>query len=268
MSRTDTPELVSYYRSTPGRRAFASSQVVAAAGTDYPEVAALAKDAHTHDEGVIVTQRKWLQSREDAAGAESNAEVVAAERSCDRIVGSLFRVLQELSTLSSPRGGAAKRVLRAYFSGGAEAITGLSFAEEATTIGVMLTGLAGPDAAHRADVETAGVDDYITELATAHARFDAALRGQKAQRVITWDEVRTQDKAGQTLFADLIVAILYFTRGPDKAADRQRLLHPIEVQNEALRELYRTRRNVADVDPNTGEDVAPDPALPSEPVAP
>jgi len=261
----ETTNWITIYKSTPGRRAFACGDIETQARANYAEVAALATKVRLHDEAVVDLQQKWLATREDAAGAEANAETIAADRVTDRWVGSTVRTLKELATLGNERGQAANRILRKDFPAGADAITSAPFADANQTLKAILADLTGPSAE---DVATVGIGDHVVELAKAHAAFDAAMRKQNGARIVTYDEVRAADRKGQALFSDLIIAILFQTTAPERRADRAALLRPVDVQNEALRELHRSRRRVTDVDPKTGvavDDGAADTDAPAAP---
>ncbi|MEO1270181.1 MAG: hypothetical protein AAFX99_19005, partial [Myxococcota bacterium] len=97
---------------------------------------------------------------------------------------------------------------------------------------------------------------FIVSLSRLNTELREALQAQPPAPTITFKEVQAADVKGQELMLELVATILAQTR--NKAEQRALLLGPILAQQENLAQYYANQNPVADVDPETGQELDED----------
>lgn len=171
----------------------------------------------------------------------------------DKLVGAIYRNAGEAaSSLKDTReGDCGEQIINRIFPGGAIAITSLSYPEQNAEVGTILKLLQGD---LKDEVSALGLGAYVSTLARLNDEFGKILRETKPAGV-TVDQVRAANAKGQENLMTAVVMILA-RHISGKVEDTDRLLKPIRIQNEEIRSHIRSRRNIADIDPDTGEEAA------------
>ena len=252
-------DFIQLYVLPSGRAIYALRKVVeAAVALEEPVLAAVAGEALAQAEDV---RRLELTSRE----VQQLPLYGPAARELDGLVDGTLKGIEGLLKVhsqldpTSPEGQSATRLLGALFGRGLQAITSLTYLEEAESVRLMLERLTG-DLAE--DAGRVGLLPFITRLKTQNDAFMAEItRAPKAEGP-TWDEIRAARAGLAQSLAKLVVRCLarFVEEDAASVAARTALLDPIAEQQRALAALYKTRRGGKDVDPETGE--TPSPATP------
>jgi len=192
------------------------------------------------------------------------ARVVELDVTLDRHIGGLKDFIDTMVRVfgGTPAGAAWQKLAVATFPAGATYYTAQVYVEESARVATLRAELAKPEWSTL--VSEGIMRDMIAALGAVHTEYAREVsRFEKLDRV-SWDEMRAQDLANHRRLCLLIAAIVH-----DYAADaatRERLLAPIAQQDQAVYEALRDRRRVLDVDPTTGEPIAPPPDDPAEPL--
>ena len=185
-------------------------------------------------------------------------EAVALDGQVDNCVAGVAGYLdvQRRVYPDEPAGLAAERLSRALLPEGIAAVTRLPFTEQHEQIDALLQRAEADDLA--GDIGAVPeLRNLLARLRKRNQEYGEVLR--QSQSGPSRDEVRealeeSQERVAQTL--SLIIG-LYASRDPEKVDERDHLLEPILVQDQATRALRRRRRAVVDVDPDTGETLDP-----------
>lgn len=178
----------------------------------------------------------------------------------DRSVGgvALYLDVQIRMYEGEPRGEAAARLTEELFSDGVAAITQLPFTEEHEHINVLIDLAESPELA--ADVallpEFPGL---IARLRERNREYGELLK--QPQTSPTREQIRELHADAQERLAEVVALIIgqhavrQRINGVTGTADRDALLAPILHQNNALALSHRRHRPVADVNPDTGDEL-------------
>jgi hypothetical protein len=248
MASSALADIISLYRSTPGRRMYALRQTRGL----LPQNDVLKTDIDTamaHDKNVLEMMTRWQRVR-----SETDAwprEVIDLDREHDRLWGALSSACSAIATGFGPdsaEGTAANHILSTVFSAGVPALIHLPFIEQRERTDTWLGRLQGEMAK---DVKTAGVEPIVTRIASVNTRFGALVDQRKSGSALAFSDVRDADASGELAFLQIVAVIV--GREARNDVQRARLLAPILAQNDEIAELHRRNRKVPDVDPNTGE---------------
>ncbi len=260
--RLRTSEWLELYVFTPGRRAWALRQLVAAARGEQAlaTLADTAEAAATADVALQLDLQAWEVAKADVRGREATARLVGADQTRDRALIGLFRDCQnKVGMEDAAVASAAGAILVQVFPGGVEQIIQKPFVEQTVTVEPLLARLQTGDL--KDHVANAGVAGWVTTAAQRNQEFATLYADLGVDRAGRWDALKARDAAGQEAFADLIVDALAATR--TNPALRTKLLGEVERQQTELREIYRRRQGrLADVDANTGRPSDPPPSDP------
>ena len=124
----------------------------------------------------------------------------------------------------------------------------MAFVEQRETTVAWLDRLQGE---LKADVELAGVSGFVQKLADVNARFGELLDKREEASGLSYGAVKSAEENGHVAFLQIVAMLV--GREAENDAQRARLLDPILKQNEAIALMHRRRRNVPDVNPDTGE---------------
>jgi hypothetical protein len=111
--------------------------------------------------------------------------------------------------------------------------------------------LEGPT--HKDWLDKHGVRPLIEELRSGHDAFAAALKARDAETVPSGDAIKDARELGQELYLEIVAQIITLSTG--KPELRRELLEPVWYQNQRVQMYRRQRRNLVDVNPDTGEEL-------------
>lgn len=237
---------------TPGRRVVALQALHArlvAEGLD--DLAASATDAIAHEMEAVALQREFRERDGGDSGALRNAD-----RRVDRLAGSLYRDIAEIAADPGDPGTAiANELADKVWPGGAFAYVSLPYAEQYAALKDVVDTLEGPFAeAILALALEAKVAKLRDQLETFHTLL---LQREAVADELPYSRVHDALVAGQTRLLEIVGRVVGHFPGGDATTSEKRahLLAPIVAQDEAVREYYRRRRPVQDLDPATGAEV-------------
>lgn len=243
---------ISTYQTPTGRRELAQRQIATLAKAEgWNELAQHCRQAVSHEQK-FRAQRRVLAGRQNQPS--TNPRFAELDPVIDRTVGAIYRIASEAMT-SFDRGEMferAKDLVERLFPAGAAGITRLAYPEQAAEVKALVDALQGP---FKESAAMLGVLPYVTQLATLNREFtNLLLDAPKAEA--TQEEVRALDTAGQRMLLQTIAMVLgrYCKDSTEHTSRRLALLQPIVSQNEALRQFFRARRAVSDVDPETPDE--------------
>ena len=250
------------YRFSPGRALWAQRQVQQRAqALTQADIAALAGLG-------IAAGQTALDLRLRAQGNPTGQyppEAAAADNLVDHGVAGVDGYLDVQARMyqGEPRAHAAERLRDALLPNGIAAITRLPYAEQHGQVSTLLARTA-TDPALAADIA------MLPELATLLQRLGTfndeygVILSQVTPR-LSADALREAERRCQELLEATVGLIIgrYALHAPDNTAERDHLLEPIMQQNAAIRAARRRRRPPVDVDPETGDELPPDPVTPA-----
>jgi hypothetical protein len=245
--------LVNIKKFPPGRAAFALRQVVARAlerGAD--PVAALASVAGQQAARTMSLELLLSAARTSLFPPEASELDTLADYGITGLSG--YCEVQMRLYHGQERAAAAARIRRALLPDGVGAVTRLPYAEQHQRVAALIERALGPALA--ADmVLLPEMAELIARLRVINDDYGAALA--RTDDAPTREELRAARAQLQELLAATVGMILghYALQGPQGQADRDYLLEPILVQDEALTAARRRRRVPRDVDPDTGVEV-------------
>ena len=251
--------LINLYVSTTGRRLFAFRQVRALAEAEsFTELVEHCDTAITHELAARQLERRW-------AGEPAAAAANPAAQRIDVLVDSTLGAIRD-HAVAQTRGASPDDPVHAQvaafvkkvFPVGVHAVTTLPFYDESAAADDIVALLQGELSSIVTDLGLGRLRDRLAELAV---QYREALDAPP-QSLIDWGRVRSARAEGQGLLLEAVAIILgkHHGRTPAATAARFALLAPILKQNDAIGQYLRARRNVEDVDPETGAD---EPGAPS-----
>ncbi len=238
-------------RMTPGRVAYCAAAMARRFTAE--EAAALARFVR-EAEAAGRSALALAASREDRKrplygklAKEKDTSLDAVASAIDGQVAGLARVYGE----GHDTGDRARRVRAGFFPRGLHAVTNIGYADEIGEVGRIL-GLAKGELAD--DVRALGLGTLVALLEERAAELGAVL-DREARTAPTHDEAVAAALVAERRMGELVMAILVHHAGDEPAASRRRaeLLEPYELQQESMRQRFRRRVAVGEVDPDTGE---------------
>ncbi|KYG10391.1 hypothetical protein BE21_12295 [Sorangium cellulosum] len=252
------------YVFTTGRRLFALRQVRALAKEQrFTELVKHCDAAIEHDLATRALERRWA-GEPAATGANPAAQRI--DVLVDRTLGAIRDHVVAQTQGAAPADPIHKEVaafLRPIFPVSVQAITSLPYVDELAAVDDIVALLKGELAPA---VREFGLGRLVTRLADLAVQYRDALEAPPPS-LIDWGRVRAARAEGQGLLLEAVAIILgkHHERTREGTAARLALLAPILQQNEAIGQYLRSRRAIADVNPETGED---EPAAPAPAVGP
>ena len=241
---------------TTGRRLYALKLVLLVAQSlGMTALAAIIEAAIAHDTAALALEGAWARSRKLPT---SRGRALEIDGLIDAVLAAIHTSLtSQISLLdsNSDEVKASTRILDALFPEGVVPLIRLPFEEQLATNTTIVERLTG-DLAE--DAKTANIVPFVSQLGTLNAAFAGELDQQRAKE-IEYDVVQSAADRGN-LFVRRIVAVVlgtYNGETDEDAAARKALLTPILEQCERVRSLRKGRRKAADVDPETGDELAP-----------
>ena len=247
-----------------GRRLWAMRQLHhRAAERGFPELAAHAARAIEHDHITRQLDARWAARQHGPGQGEDPVQRVDAV--LDRTLLALRDAAESQVAVARPADGTAEKVatlLRALFPMGVAAVASMTYTDELTAVEAIIARLRGDLAPLVADL---ALDRHAARLAELCAEYRAALAGPRPEP-LDFGQVRAARARGQEMLLTAIALVLgrHPGNGPSDLEGRAALLAPVLEQDEIIRQYFRARRMVEDVDPDTGEiDADAPPSLPA-----
>jgi hypothetical protein len=244
---------------TVGRRLLALKQMRAlAAARGEPPLIDSIDQLIAYDEELIGRENLWRQQRDQSLTRPEGKRVDAL---VDRQISLVFSTSAQCLEGLDPLKDAALRakgeaMLGGLFPNGVGAITSLPYDDELAVVEHIIKGLEGEWAPVVAEL---GLTRQVARLRALGAEYAAAL-GKLPQVVLDFKTLRAERWLGHELMLGVIAQVLALYHGPDpkSAASREALLLPIRAQDRRISEYIKRRSRVSDVNPDTGEELAPD----------
>jgi hypothetical protein len=240
----------------PGRRQVCFQQV----RDRLPEAASALRELCV--EGVAAESAQlalMLKFKADQTAADPNRiwprAVVDLDVALDRHVGGLKDFIATMVRVfgGTAAGGIWQQLEKATFPVGATYYTAQVYVEEAARVATLLAELDKP--AWASLVADGIMRDIVATTRAVHAEYANAVAKFEERDKVSWDSVKSQDLTNHRRLCVLVAGIVHGYAADDAA--RERALAPIAHQDQAVYEALRDRRRVLDVDPATGEPVAP-----------
>ena len=248
MTTAALSDILNFYRFPAGRRIYALRKTLELLEAGDP-LAAKIDASISIDRNALDKQTRWQAIRD--AKISWPKEVIELDHEHDRLWGALSGMCSSLAVGlgdESEQGAAAGRLDKTLFSSGVTAIIHLAFVEQRETTAAWLDRLQGE---LKADVELAGVSGFVQKLADVNARFGELLDKREEASGLSYGDVKSAEEKGHVAFLQVVAMLV--GREAENDAERARLLDPILKQNEAIGLMHKRRRNVPDVNPDTGE---------------
>ena len=266
--RTSLSALLNLYVFSTGRRILAMTETKRIATTKGLTALVTHCDACVaHDREALQVEARW-SSDKDAPQYAPEAKQV--DILVDVAIGALRDTVEAEARDASPGdtlAAEAAELGQELFPNGLTAITQASYPEELAQLQRLIACLQSAKWSNT--VRELGLTRRLTRLIELESRYAVAVAAPAT--TVTFADVRNARAKGQNLMLQAVAMILGLHPGESEAdiASREELLGPILRQNEAIRVYLRARRNVEDVDPDTGEVIpAPEPTpLAHEPTA-
>jgi hypothetical protein len=201
---------------------------------------------------VLLAVRRRVKSR--LFGEKAKAK----DRALDAVLGAVHGQLAGLARVfeaESAMGARVRRLLDALFPAGLDAVTNAAYADELGEVERMLK--VSGEAQKGAIAEVPGLAEMLEVLEGRSAELEAAVE-REPSTAPSYAEARDAVARADRRMSEVSMAILVHHRGDADAAAARRatLLEPFLVQEESMRQRFRRRLPVEDVDPSTGEVVA------------
>lgn len=257
------PSLRDYFKLyvlTVGRRLLAMRQTRAAlvdgeeAASVLPSLDALIR----YDEGLVVRERLWRQQRQQGT---TRPEAKRIDPHVDRQLGVIYQgaglSLEGLDPVEDAdllQQGQA--MLSQLFPDTVGAITRLPYDEELEVVRHLVKAMTG---AWHDTVKALGLERQVARLSVLANDYARAL-SVLPEELITFKALRAERWLGHEMMLGVVVQILaaYHAPQPEVVAKREALLAPLKAQNARVADYLRRRRKIADIDPDTGEELEPD----------
>ncbi|AUX46696.1 hypothetical protein SOCE26_082050 [Sorangium cellulosum] len=259
--------LFNLYVFTTGRRLFALQKVRALAKEQrFTELVKHCDAAVEHDLATRALERRWAG---EPVASGTNPAAQRIDVLVDRTLGAIRDHVVAQTQGAAPDDPIHKEVasfLKPIFPVSVQAITSLPYIDELAAVDDIVALLKGELAPAAKEF---GLGRLVTRLADLAVQYREALEAPPPS-LIDWGRVRAARAEGQGLLLEAVAIILgkHHARTREGTAARLALLAPILQQNEAIGHYLRSRRAIADVNPETGEDEPAAPATPAAPQAP
>jgi hypothetical protein len=247
----DLASLFNLYVFPTGRRLFAHAQVLKLAQQQGIE------DLASHASAAIKQDRKTLALEQEWGSDETrplpDADATRIDNLLDRALSAFRDAAQALADGADPEDEIIPMVnslLKAIFPAGVAAVTTLPFVEELAVVEGILAKLKGP---LKKTVDELGLSRQVKRLAKLAEQYRAALTAPSAS--LKFGDVRAARARGQDMLLETVVIILarHRSSSAEDMSARSALLEPVLNQNDEIRRYMRSRRTVADVNPETGQ---------------
>jgi hypothetical protein len=184
---------------------------------------------------------------------ESRADVMDIDNEADRLAGVMFRSADEYRKhfpSDHPKGKMAREFIMKCYPSGLRALVHQTHVEQLDDLETIIELGQTELASHISELN---LTDWFERLVEITDRYRQALESPRAE-TITYIQVRDALNDCHERLLQIVAKALgtYNDRSADHAESRRRLLQPIMTQDAFVAEYNRRRRNVIDVDPDTG----------------
>ncbi len=244
-----------------GRRLFTYDKVrKPAQRRDNAALVALTVSATTHDQNVTQTlNARWKAQKSGAAAPKISPQGREADRAFDTCVGGIDQLLSSAPRIWGPEHANAEqaRLLRAqFFPAGVRELTTLSWVDEVSE-GRRIVRVAESDE-WKSAVASARIVEAVERLRAVTEELNDVLSRDPVG--LLFSEVRGARAKGQGYLRSIIAKCIgdYPNPTAEDEAARLELLAPVMDQDDQILFYNRRRRPVPDIDPETGDETAPD----------
>lgn len=196
---------------------------------------------------------RWMHARTKNSTARGDS--VAVDRRIDQTVNAIVKRLNSESVGNDdvPEVIAAKFLLEHLFPAGIKAVTQQAFDLQLDTVDTILERF---EVTHAAEVQTLNLHRLVHDLRVLNEQFRVELDSDNG-RTMTWGDVLAQRAVHHQALCEVIVATLYELREPtpENITLLAALFAPLRAQQEIIREAYRLKRRLRDVNPASGEEL-------------
>ena len=252
-----------------GRRLWAMHQLQdCAAERGLADLEAHAGRAVEHDHRTRDLDARWAARQLQQGQGED--PVQRADILVDRTLLALRDAAECQAAVARPGDGTAEKVksfLDNLFPMGVAAVASMTYTDELAAVEGIVNKLRGPLAPLVTELDIGRHADRLSELV---GDYRGALAGPRREP-IDFGQVRAARARGQEMLLQAVAMILGLSplSTPEHLTLRTALLGPILEQNDAIRQYFRARCMVEDVDPETGEvDAGAPPSLPATALPP
>lgn len=217
-----------------------------------------------YDEGLVGRENLWRQQRKSSKARPDAKQV---DGSVDKQLGSIFTTTDKFLAGLDPEADKdfivqGQKMLAELFPEGVGAITNLPYEDELEAVRYILSELGGT---WKSTVAELGLNRHVARLHTLTDDYEAAL-GKLPQTLVDFKVLRAERWLGHELMLSVVSQILsaYGDLNPATIDTREAVMLPINTQNLRIADYLKRRQRISDVNPDTGEELEPDPL--SEPL--
>ncbi len=262
---TSLETLFNFYVLSTGRRTFALQQMKPiAADLEEKALVTMINRALEHENKTLKLEAAW-----EASGYNSDPQrVKKVDVKVDRTLTAIRDTASAQARAVEPGEKLHKNVhelLGQIFPAGVNAISSMPYVEELMAVDTIVKQLKGPFASHVQELGLGRLADRLAELAKEYR--EAQL--EKPAGDIDFGHLRAARAKGQEQLLQVVAVVIgtYYGSTPEHTRLRTALLEPFLDQQEAARQMMKSRRPLEDIDPTTGEaKPATQPSLPAGPV--
>lgn len=257
---TTLHEIFDLYELPTGRRAYAYGLMLdAAKKKDDGVLVALLNEAIAKNEKCRLTEKAWDASQSTVTSSAESARLRELDSRVDKGVTRIRDVVvDQLEALDEDEDAAATSRLRLFmdthFPKGAQAYTKIANEEEYQLVTKLVADIRAGDADV---VEMLALELVLKPLDKVLPKYKAAIDESNARKGVTWKDVQLARSVAHEVMLGLVGLLVGRHWSAADVKLRQEVLSPILSQNAKLREAYRARRDVRDVDPSTGVELLP-----------
>lgn len=238
-----------------GRRRFTitATQRTVAEEAEFREFRDFLAQAAAHDEKTHQLEREWARVRANRSTKRGDAGIIDAE--IDIQVAAMEMILRANSRGDDddPDIQVARQLHQTLFPRGYGAITQLPFEEQLIALEDLLKVI---DSELKPLLVIGGIERQVQRLRPLVQRFRDELLAFQGRSVV-WEDVVAANQQGHENMAGLVARAIGLFPGTDAESTlrRETILAEFNRQQEIVREANRRRRQVRDVDPETGAEV-------------
>jgi hypothetical protein len=239
---------------TTGRRIYALKQCLelAEAAGNAPLII-LINEAIAHETGATELEQSWSRSK---SVTKTRGQSAVLDGQIDGVIGVIYTTANShISALdpSDPLVADSKKIIAKLFPEGVAAIIHQAFEEQLVSNDTIVAALKGELSEAAARI---GVGKFVERLESLNERFRQELKKFQVKET-DFSRVQAAQDRGNLFIRRTVAVILgtYHQETEEAQAMRRTLTAPILEQCDRVRQLRKSRRNAADVDPETGEDV-------------
>ncbi len=255
--------LFDLYDLPTGRRAYAYGVMLdGAKKRDDGVMVALLTEAVAANEKARATEKAWDTTQSTATTNVSGTRVRLIDARIDKTVTRLRDAAADQLEALDPDEEEERMLLTdfldTHFPKGAQAYTKIGYEEEFQAVTKLMSDIRSGSVAV---VQMLGLELMLKQLDKLMPKYKAAIDESNEVAGTTWKDVTLSRDVAQ----EAMLAVVGFVASRHwKAEDiktRQMILGPIFAQNTKVGDAFRQRREIPDVDPSTGVEVALPPAV-------